>query len=267
MPRSWNPELLPGWISASAAPIRAWNFGWMNSQCREVNPSPNFPRHPSGGFLESPVFVLILSFFKKIPSLSPSEIGFIDTSVFRQSCPNSGFWKSIPFSLSPSPQTERKEANRATNPPQKHAGHGKTRNLHLTAETSTRLGLQVNTRGAKKASQAGAELDPPVALSPWAGSCRIWLFFLWEKGSLLSQKCSELAVVGWVWNMLLLPELLGARPPPAGIHCTELKKKSHFAVWLSHTWLDKAEKPTDTVRGGGSWLQNSRRILRFPRFP
>lgn len=37
---------------------------------------------------------------------------------------------------------------------------------------------QVNTRGVKKASQAGAELDPPVALSPWADSCRIWLFFV-----------------------------------------------------------------------------------------
>lgn len=95
----------------------------------------------------------------------------MDTSIFRQSCPNSGFWKSIPFSISPSPQTEKEEANRVTNPPQKHVGHGKTRNVHLTAETSEH-------QRCKKASQAGAELDPPVALSPWADSCRIWLFFV-----------------------------------------------------------------------------------------
>lgn len=36
--------------------------------------------------------------------------------------------------------------------------------------------------------------------------------FLWEKGSIPSHKCSELAVVGWVWNMLV-PELLSPRPP------------------------------------------------------
>lgn len=38
----------------------------MSSQCREVNPSPNFPRCPSGGFLEPPVPLLFLPFKKNL---------------------------------------------------------------------------------------------------------------------------------------------------------------------------------------------------------
>lgn len=167
---------------------------------------------------------------------------------------DSGKGSPSPFPLLP----KQKEAKRVTNPPQN--GYfwgtlecGKTQNLHLTAETSTRLGLQVNISVVKKKlfRLGQSSILPWICLLGWflQDLAPVFLFFCGKKDQ--SRPTNAPSRLWWdgcgtCWS------LNSSVPVPPEFIVQRLKKSQiQQSGYLVHGF-DKAEKPMDTVRGWGA---------------